>query len=97
MRPNVKGRKNERIMSIAFVLQKVLACIRKAGFPAPSEKNVRDLLHKVVAASTEYKSAFLDQPKKISCVRIPRDVLSKDTLEQIDKRMFNISILNTQI
>ena len=97
MRPNIKGRKNEKIRSIAFVLQKALACIQKAGFLAPSEKNVWDLLRKVVAASNEYKSAFLDQPKKISCVRIPRDVLSKDTLEQIDKRMFNISILNTQI
>ena len=91
MRPDIKGRKDGRMRSIAFVLPKALDCIHNAGLTAPREKNVRDLLHRLDGAETEYKPTFLDQPRKISCVRIPRDVLSQDTLDQIDQRKFDIN------
>jgi hypothetical protein len=86
-----QGTKDARMRSIAFVLPKALDCIHNAGLTAPREKNVRDLLHRLDGAETEYKSTFLDQPRKISCVRIPWDVLSQDTLDQIDQRKFDIN------
>jgi hypothetical protein len=91
MGPDIKGRKDARMRAIAFVLPKALGCVRSAGLTAPRERSVRDLLHRLDGAETEYKPTFLDQPRKISCVRIPRDVLSQDTLDQIDQRKFDIN------
>ena len=69
MRPNVKGRKNKRIRSIAFVLQKALACIQKAGFPAPSEKNVRDLLHKLMLPQPNINQPFWTNQRRLAAFK----------------------------
>jgi hypothetical protein len=53
---------------------------------APTDKNVRDLASKV-NAEMSFKSTFKDQPTKISCIRVPRNIFSSEILQQIDERM----------
>ena len=90
MRPDVKAKKNDQVRSIVFVLPKALACIENAGLSVPSDNNVRDLINKVHGATTDYRSIFLDQPRKICCVRVPRHILSPELLEQIDECMYKL-------
>ena len=74
---------------IAFILPTAIQEIMKASLPPPTDKNFRDLISSAGGDST-YKSTFLNQPKKISAVRIFRTALSTNILQQIDRCMYLI-------
>lgn len=82
MRNDVKGTRGVR--SVVFVLPRALECIRKAKLKEPREETVRHVIKSISGATTVYRSRFSHTPKKISCVRIPRDAFSKDLLDLLD-------------
>jgi hypothetical protein len=91
----IKGKKeNNRVDYLAFHIPKALECVKEATLSAPTDANVRELLHKVKGATTDYKSTFVGQQKKIVCCRVPRHAINKDTLMQIDKGIFTFIAKN---
>ena len=62
-----------------IVLPKGLELIKESGVSCP---NVRDLIEQAVG-NNSFKSLFWAL-KKISCVTVPRDAISKDVLQTID-------------
>ena len=82
MRNDVKGTRGVR--SLVFVLPRALECIRKGKLKEPCEETVRHVIKSISGATTDYRSRFSNTPKKICCVRIPRDAFSKDLLDQLD-------------
>ena len=86
MRPKVKPRKGSQFF-IAIILPKALGAIGEAKLSAPpSERNVRDLVAQALGRREEFKSQFIGQPSKVSCLKVPRHVFTKDLLDQLDKR-----------
>ena len=85
----VKGKKENRSVDfLVFHIPKALECITNAKLTVPSDASVRKLVHKVKGATTDYKSTFEGQMKKIVCCCVPRHALSKETLSQIDKSKY---------
>jgi hypothetical protein len=72
---------------IAFLVPKALKCVKDADLTVPSDASVREIVHKVKGATTDYKSTFVGQPKKVVCCRVPIHAINKETLAQIDKSM----------
>ena len=66
---------------LVFVLSKGL--IEESVLSCPNEKNVRDLIEQA-GGNNSFKSLLLGMEKKISCVAVPRDAISKDVLQTID-------------
>lgn len=85
MRHDVKGMTG--IRSIVFVLPKALHNIETAKLRAPSEESVRHVIKGIKDATSDYRSRFLNTAKKVCCVRIPREIFSRDLLEQLDTGM----------
>ena len=86
MRHNVKGKKANKTLSFVVVkIADALKCIKDAELECPSEQAVRQIIRKLPDGTTDYKSAFLEQSTKVCCARVPRNALSDETLEKIDK------------
>ena len=81
MRPKMTN-KNARVDYLVFVLPKALELIKNC-LSCPNEKNVRDLIEEA-GRNNIFKSLFLSIEKKISCVAVPRNAISKDVLQTID-------------
>ena len=82
MRNDVKGMDGAH--SIVFVLPKALDHINNANLNAPSDESVRQIIKSIKNATTDYRSRFLDTPKKICCVRVPRSAFNGDLLKELD-------------
>lgn len=86
MSPKVKGKKSAQL-SIVFILHKALGIINNVKWSdQPSDSNVRELVAKVNGCREEFKSTFVGQLTKVSCLKIPQHIFSKELLKQIDKR-----------
>lgn len=81
MKPKVVAKDKREF--IAFILPTAIQEIIKASLPPPSDKNFRDLISNA-GGDSKYKSTFLDQPRRISTIRIFRTALSTNILQQID-------------
>ena len=84
MRNNVKGMTN--IRSIVFVVSRALTHISQTRLPAPSDKNVRDLINNN-GGTTNYPSCFRSDKNKICSVCVPRHVFSQNLLD-LDNCMY---------
>ena len=82
MRNDVKGTCG--MHSIVFVLPRALEYIGKANLKASSEEDIRRIIKGIKDATSDYRSRFSNTRKKICCVRIPREVFSRDLLKQLD-------------
>ena len=86
MRPKVKAKRSAQV-SIVFIVHKALGVITDAELSdPPSDSNVRELAAQVNGRREEFKSTFANQPTKVSCLKVPRHIFTKDLLDQIDKR-----------
>ena len=84
MRPSVQSKKG-KICYFVFILPKALEIIKNAGLSHPNEKNVRELVNKMENSSTDHRSNFVGQPKKVCCIKITRTSLPAGILQEIDK------------
>ena len=82
MRPKMSNKK-AKVDCLVFVLPKALKLIKESSLPCPNEKNLRDLIEQA-GGNNSFKSLFLGIEKKISCVAVPRNAVSKDVLQTID-------------
>ena len=82
MRPKMSNKK-ARVDCLVFVLAKALEFIKESSLSCPNEKNVRELIEQA-GGNNSFKSLFLGIEKKISCVAVPRNAISKDVLQTID-------------
>ena len=76
--------KKARVNSLVLILPKALELIRESSPQCPTEKNVRALIVQA-GGNISFKSRFLGIPKKVSCVAVPRNAISKDVLDQLDE------------
>ena len=81
MKPKVVAKDKREF--IAFILPMAIQEIVKANLPPPSDKNFRDLISNV-GGDSKYKSSFLNQPTRVSTVRVFRSAFSTNILQQID-------------
>jgi hypothetical protein len=87
MKPTVVAKDKREF--IAFVLPTAIQEILKAGLAPPSDKNFRDLISSA-GGDSKHKSTFLNQPSRISTVRVFRTALSTKLLQEIDGCMYLI-------
>ena len=69
--------------SIVFVLPRALEYIGKANLKASSEEDICQLIKGIKDATSDHRSRFSNTREKICCVRIPREVFSRDLLKQL--------------
>jgi hypothetical protein len=82
MRPKMTNKK-ARVNSLVFILPKALDTIKESCPQCPTEKNLRALIEQA-GGNNAFKSLFSGTSKKVSCVAVPRNTISRDVLQALD-------------